>query len=111
MKRKLFTCLLLSGLLVTVGFGSAEKEEKTTKNNFSLVAYSTALNQRISTEKPKLRDFIGSMQEQVSQTLHIAPGKVSIKAKTTNELGTIGRGEGIAAQAIVLIEGGKSEDI
>ena len=66
------------------------------------------IDANIIAEKPRLRDFIEQMQGEISQTLNIAPGKVSIKAKSTNELGPIGQGEGIGAQAIALIEGGKS---
>ncbi|MBI2848093.1 MAG: 2-C-methyl-D-erythritol 2,4-cyclodiphosphate synthase [Chloroflexi bacterium] len=59
----------------------------------------------IIAEKPKLRDFIEPIRKQISRALDIAPEKVSVKAKTTNELGPIGQGEAIAAQAIALIEG------
>jgi hypothetical protein len=48
--------LLLSGLLVTSGFGSAEKEEPTTKKKFSLVAYENAMKGKVSTENSMLRD-------------------------------------------------------
>ena len=56
-------------------------------------------------EQPKLSHFIDGIRQQLSQTLGIAPGQVSVKAKTSDELGFIGRGEGMAAHAVVLIEG------
>ncbi len=56
-------------------------------------------------EQPKLRDFIDRMREQLSQTLAIALGQVSVKASTSAQLGFIGRGEGIAAWAVALLEG------
>ncbi|GAH46064.1 unnamed protein product, partial [marine sediment metagenome] len=59
----------------------------------------------IVAEKPKLEDFIYQMRQQVSQTLGIAPSQVSVKASTSAQLGFIGRGEGIAAFAVALIEG------
>ncbi len=59
----------------------------------------------IVAEQPKLRDFIDRMRQQLSQTLAIAPDQVSVKASTSNQLGSTGRGEGIAAWAVALIEG------
>jgi 2-C-methyl-D-erythritol 2,4-cyclodiphosphate synthase len=58
----------------------------------------------IVAEQPRLRDFIDSMRQQLSQTLGIAPGQVSVKASTSAQLGFIGRGEGMAAYAVALIE-------
>jgi len=59
----------------------------------------------IVAEKPKLGDFIDPMRQQVSQTLGIALSQVSVKASTSAQLGFIGRGEGMAACAVALIEG------
>jgi len=58
-------------------------------------------------ERPKLRDYIDQMRGQLSQTLGIAVNRVSVKASTSNKLGFVGREEGIAAQAVVLIRGDK----
>ena len=58
----------------------------------------------IVAEQPKLRDFINGMRHQLSQTLGIALSQVSIKASTSARLGFVGRGEGMAAYAVVLIE-------
>jgi 2-C-methyl-D-erythritol 2,4-cyclodiphosphate synthase len=65
----------------------------------------------ILAERPKLRDFADRMRQQLSQTLGVSTSQVSVKASTSNGLGSIGRGEGIAAYAVALIEGGKDEDI
>ena len=65
----------------------------------------------ILAERPKLRDSIDRMRRQLSQTLGIKISQVSVKASTSNGLGFIGRGEGIAACAAVLIEGDKDEGI
>jgi len=58
----------------------------------------------IVAEEPKLGDFIQQMRHQLSQTLGVAPGQVSVKASTSERLGFVGRGEGIAAHAIALIQ-------
>ena len=59
----------------------------------------------IVAEQPKLGDFIDGMRKQLSHTLGIALSQVSVKASTSNQLGFVGRGEGIAAYAIALIQG------
>ena len=56
-------------------------------------------------ERPKLRDFIDRMRQQLSQTLGIQLSQVSVKASTSNQLGFAGRGEGIASHAVALIRG------
>ena len=55
-------------------------------------------------ERPKLRDYIDLMREQISRVLGIEVGCVSIKASTSEGLGFTGRGEGIAALATALLE-------
>jgi len=59
----------------------------------------------IVAEQPKLREFIDGMRGQLSQTLGIAVSEVSVKASTSAQLGFAGRGEGIAAWAVALLEG------
>ena len=59
----------------------------------------------IVAEQPKLSHFIDRIRQQLSQTLGIAMGQVSVKAKTSDQLGFVGRGEGMAAYAVALIEG------
>ena len=65
----------------------------------------------IVAEKPKLGDFIDRMRQQVSQTLGIALSQVSLKASTSAQLGSIGRGEGMAAYAVAMVKGSKDEGI
>ena len=55
-------------------------------------------------EQPQLKDFMERMRQQLSQTLGITLGQVSVKASTSNRLGFVGRGEGIAAYAVALLE-------
>jgi 2-C-methyl-D-erythritol 2,4-cyclodiphosphate synthase len=65
----------------------------------------------ILADKPRMRDFIDPMRRQLSETLGISISRVGLKATTSNGLGFIGRGEGIAVYAVALLEGGKDEDI
>ena len=63
-----------------------------------------SIDATIAAEKPMLRDFINQMRRRLSDTLGIAPSQVSVKASTSNGLGFVGRGEGIAAWAAAVIE-------
>jgi 2-C-methyl-D-erythritol 2,4-cyclodiphosphate synthase len=47
---------------------------------------------------------IAAMVANLAADLAVSPGRVNVKAKTAERLGAIGRGEGIAAQAIALLE-------
>ncbi len=55
-------------------------------------------------ERPRLGDYIDRMRQKISQTLGINISQVSVKASTSDQLGSIGRGEGIAAYAIATLE-------
>lgn len=63
------------------------------------------LDATVIAEEPKLADFISRMRRSLSQTIGIEIGRVSVKASTANGLGLVGKGEGMAACAIALIEG------
>ena len=54
-------------------------------------------------QEPKIQSYIPQMQTALSQTLNLSPDCISIKAKTSEKLGFIGRKEGISAYAIALI--------
>ena len=58
----------------------------------------------IIAEQPKMIDFINLMRQQLSRTLGIDVSRVSVKASTTEGLGVVGRGEGMAASAVTLVE-------
>jgi 2-C-methyl-D-erythritol 2,4-cyclodiphosphate synthase len=58
----------------------------------------------VMAEAPKLKDYMPRMAQNIAQALAIHPEEVSIKAGTNEKLGFVGRGEGIAVQAIALIE-------
>ena len=55
-------------------------------------------------EAPKLAPHLDAMQINIASDLLIAPSSVHVKATTTEQLGSIGRGEGIAAFAVVMID-------
>jgi 2-C-methyl-D-erythritol 2,4-cyclodiphosphate synthase len=58
----------------------------------------------IAAEQPRLAPFVRQMQDNIGQALQIQSDLVSIKATTTEGLGFTGRGEGIAAYAVALIQ-------
>jgi 2-C-methyl-D-erythritol 2,4-cyclodiphosphate synthase len=58
----------------------------------------------IIAEAPRLAPHIPGMVANITADLQIAPDCVNVKAKTTEKLGFVGRGEGIAAEAVALIE-------
>ena len=58
----------------------------------------------IIAQGPKLSPFVPEMRKRLSQALGVESTQVTIKATTSNGLGFIGRGEGIAAQAVALIK-------
>jgi 2-C-methyl-D-erythritol 2,4-cyclodiphosphate synthase len=58
----------------------------------------------IFAEAPKIGPYRKSMQENLAATLNLDPGCVNIKATTTEGLGVIGKGEGIGAMCVVLVE-------
>lgn len=58
----------------------------------------------IIAQSPKLSPFIPEMRKRISQALGAESTQVTVKATTTNGLGFIGRKEGMAAQAVALIQ-------
>jgi 2-C-methyl-D-erythritol 2,4-cyclodiphosphate synthase len=58
----------------------------------------------ILAEEPRLAPYLERMSAEVAALLGVAPDAASVKATRGEGLGPIGRGEGIAAQAIVLLE-------
>lgn len=55
-------------------------------------------------QAPRLSPYKARMVANIAADLGIAPGAVNVKATTTEQLGFLGRAEGIAAQAVVLLE-------
>lgn len=58
----------------------------------------------VVTEAPKIGPHVEAMQARLSQVLGISPGHISIKGKSNEGLGWIGRGEGLACFAVALID-------
>ena len=62
------------------------------------------IDSTICAQKPKLKDYIAPMRECLAEVLELDPDRVSVKATTTEKLGFVGKEEGIAAQAVVLLK-------
>ena len=62
------------------------------------------LDATVIAQAPKMAPHTAAMVANLAADLEIDLGQVNIKAKTAERLGAIGRGEGIAAEAIALLE-------
>jgi len=58
----------------------------------------------ILAQRPKLSDHIPRMVKEIADVLEIETGRINVKATTSEGLGFAGRGEGISAYAVVLVE-------
>lgn len=56
-------------------------------------------------EQPRIAPYVDAMRGSIAQLLNTEPARVNVKGKTTERLGFIGRGEAIAASAVVLLIG------
>jgi 2-C-methyl-D-erythritol 2,4-cyclodiphosphate synthase len=61
------------------------------------------LDTMVIAEQPRIMPYIPSMRAQIAEAMQIAEEKVNIKATTSEGLGFVGEGEGIAAYAVVLL--------
>ena len=57
----------------------------------------------VAAQAPKLRPYIDSMRERIAEATSMELDTVSVKATTTERLGFVGTGEGMAAHAVCLI--------
>lgn len=55
-------------------------------------------------QRPKLKDFIPQMEENIAMALGVERGRVNVKATTEEKLGFTGSGEGMACHAVCLLE-------
>ena len=55
-------------------------------------------------QKPKLKDYISRMEENIASALGLDPEQVNVKATTEEKLGFTGTGEGMACHAVCLLE-------
>ncbi len=58
----------------------------------------------IITEQPRLKAHKPAMRDRIAALLELPPSAVAVKAKTNEGMGAIGRGEGLAALAVVMLE-------
>jgi 2-C-methyl-D-erythritol 2,4-cyclodiphosphate synthase len=70
------------------------------KKGFNLIN----LDCTVCLEKPKIAGYLPEMKNLISAILETHPGNISIKATTAEKLGFIGREEGIAAIAVILVK-------
>lgn len=61
------------------------------------------LDATVIIEAPKLRPYIDAMRAEIARVLQMPVDDVSIKAKTSEKVGIIGRGEAVVAEAVVLL--------
>lgn len=61
------------------------------------------LDATVMAQRPKLRPYIDAMRERIASILEADIEDVNVKATTTERLGFVGREEGIAAEAVVLL--------
>jgi 2-C-methyl-D-erythritol 2,4-cyclodiphosphate synthase len=62
------------------------------------------LDATLIAQVPRLAPYRESLRKGVAEMLALDVEQVSVKLKSTDRLGTIGRGEGIAAEAVALVE-------
>lgn len=62
----------------------------------------------IIAESPKLVPYFQKIKENLSSTLKTKPHKINLKATTSEKIGSLGRSEGMLAQAVVLLR--KADD-
>ena len=55
-------------------------------------------------QRPKLKDHIPQMEQNIAAALEIDAGRVNVKATTEEKLGFTGSGEGMACHAVCLLE-------
>lgn len=86
-----------------VGADSAELAARvaalTSSHGFEIVN----LDLTLLAERPRIRDRVEAMREAVASCLDVDPARVGIKATTLEGLGALGRGEGMACQAVALL--------
>ncbi len=64
----------------------------------------------VSVQEPRLGEYIPRMIDKIGDALEIGTDRVNIKATNPEGLGFSGRGEGIMAQSVVLVEGMREEN-
>jgi len=70
------------------------------KNNYQLVNIDSTL----CLQEPKIKPYIPQMQKAIAECIDTSENNISIKATTTEQMGFVGRKEGVVAYATVLLE-------
>lgn len=83
-----------SGLLIQKAY------ELVQRNGYVLVNTDVT----VVSEVPKLNPYIEKIQNKISELLQCNPGQISVKATTSEKMGFVGRREGMAVHAVVLLE-------
>ena len=76
------------------------KETKKLINGYKIVN----IDSNIICQKPKLKDYIEDMRKNISKALDIELNQISIKAKTNENLDSVGSNLAITSQAVVLLQ-------
>ncbi|MDD6847829.1 MAG: 2-C-methyl-D-erythritol 2,4-cyclodiphosphate synthase, partial [Oscillospiraceae bacterium] len=69
-------------------------------NNFKIVN----IDSTVIAQRPKLKDYIDLMRNNIAQACGVDVAKISVKATTEEKLGFTGCGDGISAHAVCLID-------
>ncbi len=65
----------------------------------------TNIDATIVAQAPQLAPYLPQMEDQIAATVGVEKERINVKATSTEGLGFAGRGEGIAAYAVALVEG------
>jgi 2-C-methyl-D-erythritol 2,4-cyclodiphosphate synthase len=85
----------VSSLILLKQVGAMCREKKFTIANIDSI---------VAAQKPKIAPHINAMKQNIASALGIDPTQVNVKATTTETLGYVGREEGMAATAVVLLQ-------
>ena len=78
---------------------------KTVGERISGAGYAISnIDATVIAQKPKLKDYISRMEENIASALGLDPERVNVKATTEEKLGFTGTGEGMACHAVCLLE-------
>ena len=77
-----------------------ETYKMVTQKGFNLIN----IDSTVFAQEPKIFSFREKMQQNIARAMNVNPNCVNIKATTTEGLGMFGRGEGIGAMSVVLID-------
>jgi 2-C-methyl-D-erythritol 2,4-cyclodiphosphate synthase len=94
---------LCDALLGAMGEGDLGRHYPSSDQRFKDIS-SLKLLEDIIAQAPRLSSYLAAMQKQMAQVLGVDPDLVNVKVKSGEGIGMIGREEGIAAQAVCLIE-------